>query len=240
MARVLICEDNARVSDFVARGLAAEGHAVQVVPTLAAALAALRAARFELMLLDRMLPDGTGLDLCRRLRAEGHALPILMLTALDALEDKVAGLRAGADDYLAKPFAFEELLARVEALLRRGAAAGGAQAPGTDRDEDAAVLVVADLELDPGRKQVRRAGRDVALTAREYALLELLMRRPGRVFSRETILSRVWGLHEDPLTNVVEVYVRRLRAKIDEGHATALIRTVRGLGYRLDDSAGAG
>lgn len=232
MARVLLCEDNARVSDFVARGLTAEGHTTRLATTVAEALALLRAERFELLLLDRTLPDGTGLSLCQQLRAEGHVLPILMLTAMDTLEDKVTGLRAGADDYLAKPFAFEELLARVEALLRRSALAGPRPAEAQAARQP---LVVGDLELDLDSKKARRGERSIVLTAREFAFLELLMRRPGMLYSRERILDQVWGVSVDPLTNVVDVYVRRLRAKIDDGHARPLIKTVRGLGYRLDD-----
>jgi DNA-binding response OmpR family regulator len=155
-------------------------------------------------------------------------VPVLMLTALSNLEDKVNGLRLGADDYLTKPFAFEELLARIEALLRRS----------REQRPRASSLQVADLVLDRESMQASRAGKQLALTARELAFLELLMSAPGRVYSRERILSNVWGTNEDPLTNVVDVYVRRLRAKVDEGHALALIKTVRGLGYRLDAQPG--
>ena len=180
------------------------------------------------LILDLMLPGIGGLEICQTLRAQGAALPILMLSALGAVEDRVAGLRLGADDYLAKPFDFEELLARLEALARRG------------RDWTPATpsrLVVADLVFDRERMQASRAGQPLALTARELALLELMMSAPGRLFSRERILSNVWGASEDPLTNVVDVYIRRLRAKIDEGHARPLIHTVRGLGYRLEAPA---
>ncbi len=180
------------------------------------------------LILDLMLPGIGGLEICQTLRAQGAALPILMLSALGAVEDRVAGLRLGADDYLAKPFDFEELLARLESLARRG------------RDWTPATpsqLVVADLVFDRERMQASRAGQPLALTARELALLELMMSAPGRLFSRERILANVWGASEDPLTNVVDVYIRRLRAKIDEGHAQALIHTVRGLGYRLEAPA---
>jgi DNA-binding response OmpR family regulator len=177
------------------------------------------------VILDLMLPGMGGLEVCQALRERRVGLPILMLTALDTLEDRVAGLRMGADDYLCKPFAFEELLARLEALTRRG----------RDWVQGApARLVVADLELDRAGMRALRAGRPLTLTARELALLELLMSAPGRLFSRERILANVWGVNEDPLTNVVDVYIRRLRSKIDAGFEPALIHTVRGLGYRLE------
>jgi DNA-binding response OmpR family regulator len=172
-----------------------------------------------------MLPGLGGLEICQTLRTEGVSLPILMLSALGAVEDRVAGLRLGADDYLAKPFDFEELLARLESLARRS------REPGRGVPTR---LVVADLVFDRERMQASRGGRVLALTAKELALLELMMSAPGRLFSRERILSNVWGANEDPLTNVVDVYIRRLRAKIDEGSATPLIHTVRGLGYRLE------
>jgi DNA-binding response OmpR family regulator len=167
----------------------------------------------------------SGLEICQTLRAEGVALPILMLSALGAVEDRVAGLRLGADDYLAKPFDFDELLARLESLSRRGREVVPVAS---------ARLVVGDLVFDRERMQASRSGQILALTARELALLELMMSAPGRLFSRERILSNVWGASEDPLTNVVDVYIRRLRSKIDDGHADPMIHTVRGLGYRLE------
>ncbi len=230
---ILIVEDDARVAAFLERGLRAEGYRVQVTRNGTEGLAKAREVAQQmhndatpaLLVLDVMLPDMTGLEVCQTLRAGGVQLPILMLSALGALEDRVAGLRLGADDYLAKPFAFEELLARIEALLRRS------------RDTAPAVssrLVVADLVLDRDTMRVTRAELQLTLTARELALLELLMSAPGRLFSRERILSNVWGTNEDPLTNVVDVYIRRLRSKIDDGNAQPLIHTVRGLGYRLE------
>ena len=230
---ILIVEDDARVAAFLERGLRAEGYRVQVTRNGTEGLAKAREVAQQmhndatpaLLVLDVMLPDMTGLEVCQTLRAGGVQLPILMLSALGALEDRVAGLRLGADDYLAKPFAFEELLARIEALLRRS------------RDTAPAVssrLVVADLVLDRDTLRVTRAELQLTLTARELALLELLMSAPGRLFSRERILSNVWGTNEDPLTNVVDVYIRRLRSKIDDGNAQPLIHTVRGLGYRLE------
>ncbi len=171
----------------------------------------------------------SGLEVCQQLRAQGNRVPILMLTAMDTLDDKVTGLRCGADDYLVKPFAFEELLARIEALLRRVNPVGVQM---LERE-----LRVADLVFELDRMQVTRAGRLIALTAKELALLEFLMRSHGRLCSRERILPSLWGVAEDPLTNIVDVYIRRLRAKIDDGYALALITTVRGLGYRLDDAS---
>ena len=231
MTRLLVVEDDDRVARFLDRGLRAEGFQVQMARTGTQALSAVAAAAepFELMLLDIMLPERSGLEVCQALRAAGNRVPILMLTAMDTVDDKVAGLRLGADDYLTKPFAFEELLARIEALLRRGRCDGAARKV---RD-----LQVADLCLDLDRMQASRDGAMIRLTARELALLELLMRHPGRLYSRERILSNVWGVAEDPLTNVVDVYIRRLRSKIDDGQPLALIKTVRGLGYKLDDLA---
>jgi DNA-binding response OmpR family regulator len=231
---VLIVEDDARIAGFLERGLRAEGHRVQVARTgtdgLALALEAARSARTDgvptVLLLDVMLPCLNGLEVCQTLRAAGIHLPILMLSAAGTLEDRVGGLRLGADDYLTKPFEFEELLARLEALARRGREQ--ARAAGTR-------LAVADLVFDREAMRASRAGRPIALTARELALLELLMSAPGRLFSRERILANVWGSAEDPLTNVVDVYIRRLRAKLDDGHPVALIHTVRGMGYRLED-----
>ncbi len=237
---ILLVEDDARVADFLLRGLRAEGHRVQRAATGPEGLAMVqdlvrdlargaaheaRADEPTVLVLDVMLPGLSGLELCQTLRAQQVQLPILMLTALGTLEDRVAGLRLGADDYLCKPFEFEELLARLEALARRSQAL---------RPPSARCLRVADLELDRDRMQARRAGQALTLTARELALLELLMSAPGRLFSRERILANVWGTHEDPLTNIVDVYIRRLRSKVDEGHPLPLIHTLRGLGYKLE------
>lgn len=179
-----------------------------------------------IVVLDVMLPGINGLEVCQQLRAEGFQLPILMLTALNEAEDRVSGLRTGADDYLGKPFDFEELLARLEGLARRGLVM-----PGSERSRQ---LKVADLELDLYSMRVFRGGEEISLTAKELALLELLMRSSGRLFSRERILSNVWGFNEDPLTNIVDVYIRRLRNKIDTKNRPPLIHTQRGLGYRLE------
>jgi DNA-binding response OmpR family regulator len=234
---ILLVEDDPRIADFLQRGLRAEGHQVQRsahgVQGLAMAQAAARQASAGdppwVLVLDLMLPGMSGLEICQSLRASGVAVPVLMLTAMGTLEDRVAGLRMGADDYLCKPFEFEELLARLEALARR---AQPLQAGTTSR------LQVADLVLDRSCMRAFRAGLPLSLTARELALLELLMSAPGRLFSRERILASVWGQSEDPLTNVVDVYIRRLRRHIDDGHAQPLIHTARGLGYRLECLAG--
>ena len=229
MNSILVVEDDVSVADFLVRGLRAEGYRVELARTGPEGLEMARGAEpGVLLLLDLMLPGLSGLELCQTLRAEGRHMPMLILSALNNTEDKVNGLRLGADDYLTKPFSFEELLARIAALLRRG----------REQRPRASALQVADLVLNLDCMQASRAGQTIALTARELAFLELLMSAPGRVYSRERILSNVWGTNEDPLTNVVDVYVRRLRTKIDEGHALALIKTVRGFGYRLDASAG--
>jgi DNA-binding response OmpR family regulator len=230
--RVLLIEDDDRIAEFLERGLRAEGHHTQRARTgpdgLKLALGVDRAnepAEDVVIVLDVMLPGMSGLEVCQTLRAARTSVPILMLSALDAVEDRVAGLRLGADDYLGKPFSFDELLARLQALVRRKY---------DDRSQPDARLVVGDLVFDRERMEATRAGRVLTLTARELALLELLMSAPGRLFSRERILSTVWGSSEDPLTNVVDVYIRRLRTKVDEGFDRPLIHTVRGLGYRLE------
>jgi len=229
MPHLLVVEDDRRVSDFLSRGLRAEGYQITVVERGDLVQKSVEQVEPDLILLDVMLPGINGVEACQRLRAARLRTPVLMLTAMDALEDKVAGLRCGADDYLTKPFAFDELLARIEALLRRAEAHLEEAGKGRVRQ-----VSLADLVLDLERMQVRRGDRLVPMTARELALLELLMRHPGRVFSRERILNTVWGYSEDPLTNVVDVYIRRLRAKLDEGREQPLILTVRGLGYKID------
>ena len=227
---ILVVEDEERISSFIERGLRAEGYRTQVARNgpdgLAMAREASNSGTETVMLLDIMLPGMNGLEVCQTLRAAKIHIPILMLSALGTLEDRVTGLRMGADDYLTKPFEFEELLARIEALARRGREQA---APPTR-------LVIDDLELDLAAMRATRGGVSVEFTAKELALLELLMSAPGRLFSRERILASVWGSNEDPLTNVVDVYIGRLRAKIDEGRERPLIHTVRGLGYRLEST----
>lgn len=223
---LLLVEDDARVADFLTRGLEAEGYAVAHAGTGPAGLARATAGEpYELMIFDVMLPGFSGRELTERLRAQGVTTPILMLTALDATEDKVEGLRGGADDYLTKPFDFDELLARIEALIRRGR--------GFEQKPDPR-LVVGDVTLDRESMEVRRGDRTVELTAKEFQLLELLMSAPGKVMSRTRILNKVWGYDSDPLTNVVDVYIRRIRAKLDIDPDTGPIRTIRGYGYKIE------
>ena len=234
MINILVVEDDVRVADFLDRGLRAEGYRVQVARNgpdglrMAQVLAqqSIQQNEVSIVLMDVMLPGMNGLDVCQQLRATGVALPIMMLTAMGTLEDRVIGLKLGADDYLAKPFAFEELLARIEALARRSQDFRPSSVK--------AQLEVADLVLDLDTMRVTRDGDFIELTSKELAVLELLMSAPGRLFSRERILANAWGANEDPLTNIVDVYIRRLRAKIDEGRQISLIHTQRGLGYRLE------
>ncbi len=220
--RILVVEDERKVAAFIRQGLAEEGHAVEVAADGEAALDAVAdGPPFDLVVLDVMLPKRDGLQVLRALRASRMQAPVLLLTARDGVADKVAGLDAGADDYLVKPFAFEELLARVRALLRRGS--GGA----------APVLRLGDLSLDPATRIVTRGRRRISLTAREYALLEYLLRNTGRVLTRPMITQHVWGMDFDPESNIVDVYVGYLRRKIDADGETRLVQTVRGAGYSL-------
>jgi len=223
---VLLVEDDERIIEFVRRGLEAEGYNVDVAMSGREALRRALAPACQLIILDLLLPDIDGREVCRQLRAADLATPILMLTALDTLDDKVRGLRIGADDYLAKPFAFEELVARVQALARRGAAYRG----------EPSELRAHDLVLDRATREVRRGERLIELTPREFALLECLMRSPGKVLSRALILEKVWGCSRHPLTNGVDVYIRQLRRKLDRDAPVLLIQTVRGFGYKLRNS----
>jgi len=220
--RILVVEDERKVAAFVRQGLVEEGHAVEVTADGEAALEAVaEGPPFDLVVLDVMLPRRGGLDVLRSLRALRVQTPVLLLTARDGVADKVAGLDAGADDYLAKPFAFEEFLARVRALLRRGR--GGAEP----------VLRLADLSLDPATRAVLRGRRRITLTAREYALLEYFLRNAGRVLTRPMLTQHVWGMDWDPQSNIVDVYVGYLRRKVDADGEPRLVQTVRGAGYML-------
>jgi two-component system OmpR family response regulator len=223
-ARILLIEDDPRIVSFLGRGLAADGYIVDVARDGEEGLRLARTGEFQLLLLDRVLPKIDGLDLCRRLREERATVPILMLTAKDALQDKIDGLKGGADDYLTKPFAFDELVARIEALLRRS------RAP-----PSIAALQVADLRLDIAAKTAWRGERKLALTPKEFALLAFLVENAGTVVSRARLLSNVWGLSFDPGTKIVDVYIRYLRSKVDTGETRRLIRTVRGFGYVVSD-----
>jgi two-component system copper resistance phosphate regulon response regulator CusR len=221
--RCLLVEDEKKVADFVARGLRAERFAIDVAHDGNAGWDYISKFDYDLIILDLMLPGLTGTELLSRIRKKSSSTPILILTARDATRDKVQHFEAGADDYLTKPFAFAELLVRAKALLRRGPI------------NQSSVLRSADLELDRLSQQVRRAGKRVNLTSKEYALLEYLMSNAGRVLSRTMIIEHVWDQSFQGLTNIVDVYVRHLRTKVDEGHPRKLIRTVRGAGYCLSD-----
>src|SRR3954468_7521486 len=225
--RVLLIEDEKKVSDFVARGLRAERMAVDVANDGLTGWDMAVAVDYDLIILDLMLPGLNGTELLRRLRRKGKDSAILVLTARDATADKVENFEAGADDYLTKPFAFAELKVRVRALLRRQ--------PSTRSN----LLRVADLEVDRLGQQVRRGGKRIDLTSKEYSLLEYLASHAGRVMSRTMIIEHVWDQSFEGLTNIVDVYVRHLRTKIDDPFATKLIRTVRGVGYGIGDEAAA-
>jgi len=224
--RILVVEDDRKVASFIRKGLEEEGHAVEVAGDGAAAVErATVGAPWDLVILDVMLPKGDGFSVLKTLRQEGLRMPVLMLTARDAVGDKVTGLDLGADDYLSKPFAFEEFLARVRALLRRG---GGRPAP---------VLRLADLTLDPATREVKRGARRIELTAREHTLLEYFLRNAGRVLTRSMLAQHVWGLDFDPESNVVDVYVGYLRRRIEGQGERRLLHTVRGVGYVLKDES---
>ena len=225
--RILIVEDEVKLAALLRRGLTEEAHAADVAATGEDALWMARSTDYDAIVLDLMLPGVNGLEVCRRLRADGVWSPVLMLTARDALEDRIGGLDAGADDYLTKPFAFTELLARLRALARRGA------------PERPAVIDVGDLRLDPASLQVWRGGAEIELSPKEFALLETFMRRSGRVLSRFELLEHAWDYEYENRSNVVDVYVRYLREKIDRPFGRKSIETVRGAGYRLrtDDRA---
>lgn len=222
--RLLLVEDDERIVEFLRRGLQAEGYHLEIARDGPRALQLGSNSAFGVIILDLMLPAMDGREVCRRLREAGVTTPILMLTALDAIEDRVGGLRLGADDYLAKPFAFDELLARIEALIRRR----GNYHPPT------ALLRLGELSLNRSNREVRRGERSFELTPREFALLEFLMLHAGEVISRTRILEAVWSTDTDPLTNVVEVYIRHLRNKLDQDEGASLIQTVRGFGYKLE------
>jgi two-component system OmpR family response regulator len=219
--RILVVEDETKMAGLLRRGLTEEGYAVDIAANGADGLWAGSENDYDVIVLDLMLPDMTGLDVCRDLRARGRWAPVLMLTARDAVPDRVAGLDAGADDYLIKPFAFSELFARLRALVRRGPS------------ERSPELAVGDLTLDPAARLVKRGGSRVDLTAKEFALLEYLMQRAGEVLSRTRILEHVWDFAYEGDSNVVDVYIRYLRDKVDRPFGRHSIETVRGAGYRL-------
>ncbi len=219
--RILLVEDEATIADFIRRGLSEQGYAVDVAPDGEEALDWPEVAEFDLIILDVMLPVRDGIDVCRTLRQRGLRAPVLMLTAKDAIEDRVRGLDSGADDYLVKPFAFAELLARVRALARRQPAVLGT------------ALRVGDLVLDTATRKVTRGGAPLELTTKEFAILEYLMRHPSLVLTRTMIAEHVWNYDFDNASNVIDVHIRNLRRKIDDPSQAKLIQTVRGAGYRM-------
>lgn len=222
--RILLIEDERKIADFIRRGLTLEGYQVQVAYDGESGLDAAVEQKPDLIILDIMLPAIDGIEVCKALRDAGFDMPILMLTARDAVRDRVAGLDAGADDYLVKPFAFDELLARIRALLRRRAAA----------EEE--VLQFADLTLRPATREVTRGGRPIDLTAREFDILETFMRHPRQVLTREQLYERIWGYDFSGESNIIEVYIRYLRAKLEANGEPRLIHTVRGVGYVLREA----
>jgi two-component system OmpR family response regulator len=225
--RVLIVEDELRMASLVRRGLMTEGLAADIAMTGEEALVAASAHEYDAIVLDIMLPGIDGFETCRRLRERGVWAPVLMLTARDAVEDRVVGLDTGADDYLVKPFAFAELLARLRALVRRG------------EPERPSVLEVGDLRLDPASRTVWRNGTEIELSAKEFSVLETFMRHPGEVLSRFQLLEHAWDFAYKQQSNIIDVYLRRLRAKIDEPFERHSLETVRGTGYRLRRDGGA-
>jgi two-component system OmpR family response regulator len=225
--RVLVVEDDVRMAAAIRRGLRYEGLVVDIALDGEQALRGVQSVEYDAVVLDVMLPGADGFETCRRLRADGRWLPVLMLTARDAVEDRVRGLDGGADDYMTKPFSLAELVARLRALVRRGA------------HERPAVLEVGSLRLDPATREVHRGDSEIELSAREFALLETFMRRPGQVLSQPQLLEAAWDLGYEQRSNVVEVYVRYLREKIDRPFGVRSIETLRGVGYRLRKDGGA-
>lgn len=223
---ILVVEDDERISSFIRRGLEAEGYLVDVVQDGQSGVQQ-GMAPYDLIILDLMLPDQSGHEVCHTLRREQVHTPILILTAKDALEDKLSGFDHGADDYLTKPFAFEELLARIKALLKRQP---------SYKKEAESVLQVADLLLDRSSREVRRGQKIITLTRKEFDLLEFLMSNPNKALSRTSILEQVWGYHYDTMTNTVDVYIGYLRKKLDSGSKTKLIQTVRDFGYKISNN----
>ena len=222
--RILIIEDEVRIADFLQRGLRAEGHFCVVANDGESGLELAMEGDFDLLLLDLMLPGLHGRDICQQLRMNKINTPLIILSAMDSLDDVIAGLRMGADDYMTKPFSFEELLARIETVMRRS----------SEVTSEEKSLAVGPLAFDRQSLRFTVDGEEIKMTAKELAIIELLMSHPGTLFSRERILSNVWGLNMDPLTNVVDVYIGKLRKKIDGDSTKSIIETVRGLGYRLN------
>ena len=225
--KILVVEDDRQTADFVARGLSQSGHTVDVSSDGDNGLSLAMSGSYDIMIIDRMLPGVSGLELVETVRRRDINTPVLMLTALSSVDDRVDGLESGADDYLAKPFAFTELLARVRALHRRTAA------PGQDTADD---IHIADLHLDLKRRRLTRAGKRIDLTPQEFKMVEYLMRRKGETVTRAMLLENLWGYDFDPRTNIVEAHVSRLRAKLEAPGSPPLLKTLRGFGYVIDDA----
>lgn len=219
--KILVIEDEKRIASFIRKGLRSEGHSVDVAYDGGDGLFLAGERNYGLIILDIMLPVVDGISLCKKLRTSGNTVPIIMLTARDAVKDRVEGLNAGADDYLTKPFSFDELLARIRALCRR------------HKTIESQVLKIGDLSLNPDTYEVRRSGRELILSATEFKLLKYLMRNNRRVATKIQILENVWGYDFDPESNIVEVYIKYLRDKIDKGFKKSLIQTVHGVGYKI-------
>ncbi|HEX5778132.1 MAG TPA: response regulator transcription factor [Xanthobacteraceae bacterium] len=224
--RLLIVEDDREAAEYLRKALREAGHMAELARDGEEGLALAQGGDFDVLVVDRMLPKRDGLSVISELRARGDKTPVLILSALGQVDDRVTGLRAGGDDYLAKPYAFSELLARIEALTRR-----------TTQQSGDTVYRVGDLELDRLSHRVTRGGKDIPLQPREFRLLEYLMRHAGQVVTRTMLLENVWDYHFDPQTNVIDVHVSRLRAKVDKGFDSALLHTVRGAGYMIRDGA---
>jgi two-component system, OmpR family, response regulator len=225
--RVLVIEDDPETAHFVQKGLREIGHAADIVGDGPGGLEAAREGTFDVLVIDRMLPGRDGLSVIQALRAEGNRVPVLVLSALGEVDDRVRGLKAGGDDYLTKPFALSELLARIEALARR-----------MSPEETVTRYTVGDLSLDRLTHKVTRGGEPIILQPREFRLLEYLMRNAGQVVTRTMLLEHVWDYHFDPQTNVIDVHISRLRSKIDKGYDTPLLQTVRGAGYMIRHGLG--
>jgi two-component system OmpR family response regulator len=221
--KILVVEDDAATGAYIADGLREEGHSVDLIASGADGLVQATIGSYDVMVVDRMLPGLDGMTLVKTLRATKNATPVLLLTAMGGVDDRIEGLHAGADDYLVKPFSFGELSARIAAIGRR-----------PKIQDDPVTLTVADLEMNLLNRKVTRAGQTIELLPREFALLEQLMRRKGRVQTRTMLMESVWDIHYDPLTNVVDTHISRLRAKIDKPFRSDLIETVRGAGYRIN------
>lgn len=222
--KILIIEDEKRIISFIKKGLGYEGYVVEEAYDGKSGLNKGKDNSVDLIILDLMLPKMDGMEVCRSLREEGIKTPIIMLTAKDSIDDKVKGLDVGADDYLVKPFAFKELLARVRSLLRRG------------KTEKPILLKVGDLELNPSSREVSREGKFILLSKKEYSLLEYLMRNPNQVLTRTMISEHVWDYDFDSFTNTIDVYIRYLRKKVDDPYARKLIKTIRGVGYKISEN----